>query len=110
MNYGYLGKIIRMNLSEQSIQIEQPEDNFYRTYLGGKGFVSYYLLKELKRDIDPLSKDNKLIIATGVLTGVPVAGMPRFAVGAKSPLTGGYGQSEAGGFWGPELKKLGTMV
>lgn len=107
MNYGYLGKIIRMNLSEQSIQIEQPNDNFYRTYLGGKGFVAYYLLKELKRDIDPLGKDNKLIIATGVLTGVPVAGMPRFAVGAKSPLTGGYGQSEAGGFWGPELKKAG---
>lgn len=107
MNYGYLGKIIRINLSDKSIKIEEPDDIFYRTYMGGKGFIAYYLLKELTPNIDPLSEDNKMIITTGILTGLPVAGVPRFAVGAKSPLTGGYGQSEAGGFWGPELKKAG---
>lgn len=107
MSYGYLGKIIRLNLSDRSIKIEKPDDVFYRTHFGGKGFVAHYLSKEVKGNIDPLSEDNKVVIATGVLTGLPVAGMPRFAVGAKSPLTGGYGQSEAGGFWGPELKKAG---
>ncbi len=107
MSYGYLGKIIRIDLTDGSIKIEEPNDIFYRTYMGGKGFIAHYLLKELKPGIDPLSEDNKLIIAAGILTGLSVAGVPRFAVGAKSPLTGGYGQSEAGGFWGPELKKAG---
>lgn len=107
MSYGYLGKIIRINLTDRSIKIEEPDELFYRTYIGGKGFVSYYLLKELDPDVDPLSPENILIFATGVLTGVPVAAMPRYAVGAKSPLTDGYGQSESGGFWGPELKKAG---
>lgn len=107
MKYGYLGKIIRINLSDKSIKIEEPDDIFYRTYMGGKGFIAHYLLKELQPNIDPLGEENKMIIASGILTGLPVAGVPRFAVGAKSPLTGGYGQSEAGGFWGPELKKAG---
>jgi aldehyde:ferredoxin oxidoreductase len=107
MTNGYLGKIARINLSTGKIRIEEPDDNFYRTYMGGKGIISYYLLKELKIDIDPFSPENKLIFATGVMTGTPVSGMPRFAVGAKSPLTDGYGQSEAGGFFGPELKKAG---
>ncbi|WP_432663878.1 aldehyde ferredoxin oxidoreductase family protein [Wukongibacter baidiensis] len=107
MSCGYLGKILRINLTDESIKIEEPSDIFYRTYMGGKGFIAHYLLKELEPGIDPLGEENKLIIAAGILTGLPVAGVPRFAVGAKSPLTGGYGQSEAGGFWGPELKKSG---
>jgi len=107
MPYGYMGKIARINLSNKSINIEQPNEIFYRKYIGGKGFIAYYLLKELFPNTDPLSPENKLIFATGVLTGVSVAAMPRFAVGAKSPLTGGYGQSEAGGYWGPELKRAG---
>ncbi len=107
MSKGYLGKIIRINLTNKTISIEKPDDLFYRYYMGGKGFTSYYLLNEVPVDVDAFDEKNKLIFATGVLTGVPVAGMSRYAVGAKSPLTGGYGQSESGGFWGPELKKAG---
>jgi len=107
MIYGYLGKVIRINLSTSSIDVENYSSEFYRKYMGGKGFIAYNLLKELSIEIDPLGEENKLFFATGILTGVPVAAMSRFAVGAKSPLTGGYGQSEAGGFWGPELKKAG---
>ena len=104
---GYCGRIIRINLNNNKIDIEEKDDAFYRRYIGGKGIIAYYLLKELPLNINPLQSENLLIFAAGVLTGAPVAGMSRFAVGAKSPLTGGYGQAEAGGFWGPELKKAG---
>ncbi|MDI3533643.1 MAG: aldehyde:ferredoxin oxidoreductase [Thermosediminibacterales bacterium] len=107
MPYGYWGKMLRINLTTGNIKEETFEESFMRKYFGGKGFVSYYLLKEVDAETDPLGPENKLIFATGVMTGVPVSGMCRYAVGGKSPLTGGYGQSEAGGWWGPELKMAG---
>lgn len=107
MPYGYNGKILRVDLSNNKLSIENHEDNFYRKYVGGWGFISYYLLKELKPMIDPLSPENKLIFAAGPITGVPIAGNGRNAVGAKSPLTGGFGAGEAGGYWGAELKHAG---
>lgn len=107
MAYGYNGQILRVNLSKHSVSVEQPDENFYRTYLGGRGLISYYLLKELKPGTDALGPDNKLIFATGILTGTPVAGAGRNSVGAKSPLTNAYGESEAGGFWGAEFKWTG---
>ena len=87
--------------------MEEPGEIVYRTYLGGGGLASYYLLRELKPGIDPLSADNILIFASSVISGAPIAGMVRFTVAAKSPLTGAYGEAEAGGFWGPELKFAG---
>ncbi|MBD3196778.1 MAG: aldehyde ferredoxin oxidoreductase [Candidatus Lokiarchaeota archaeon] len=99
--------ILSINLSNEKISIEHPEDIFYRRYFGGQGFISYYLLKELEKGINPLGPKNKLIFAAGPITGVPIAGAGRHAVGAKSPLTGGYGQAEVGGYWGAELKKAG---
>jgi len=107
MPLGYTGKILRIDLSDGNIKEENIDQVFMRKYFGGKGFIGYYLLKEVHPDVDPLSPDNKLIFATGVMTGLPVSGMCRYAVGAKSPLTGGYGQAEAGGWWGPELKMAG---
>ena len=107
MPYGYTGKILRVNLSNNKVSIEAPGDNFYRQYIGGWGFIGYYLLKELKAMIDPLGPENKMIFAAGPITGVPIAGSGRNAVGAKSPLTGGFGAGEAGGFWGAELKHAG---
>jgi aldehyde:ferredoxin oxidoreductase len=107
MPYGYIGKILRVNLSEESSSIEDPPENFYRQYFGGEGFVAYFLLNELQRGVEPLSPDNKLIFAAGPLTGVPVGGCGRHSVGAKSPLTGAFGEAEAGGYWGAELKMAG---
>lgn len=107
MAYGYNGQILRVNLSKNSISVEQPDENFYRTYLGGRGLISYYLLKELDPGTDPLGPENKLIFAAGILTGTPVAGGGRNSVGAKSPLTNAYGESEAGGSWGAEFKWTG---
>jgi len=104
---GYTGKILRVNLSDKSISIEKPDEKFYRRYFGGTALIGYYLLKELKPGIDPLGPDNKLIFSAGVITGIPCAGSGRSGVGSKSPLTGGWGDSQAGGFWGAELKRAG---
>ncbi len=107
MPYGYNGKIVRVDLTSKTIMVEEPGELVYRTYLGGGGLASYYLLKELKPGIDPLSSENILIFASSVISGVPIAGMVRYTVAAKSPLTEAYGEAEAGGFWGPELKFAG---
>jgi aldehyde:ferredoxin oxidoreductase len=100
MEYGYGGKILRVDLSKGSISVDEPDDIFYRRYFGGSGFIGYFLLKELASGVDPLGPDNKLVFAGGPITGVPIAGSGRNSVGAKSPLTGGFGQGEVGGFWG----------
>lgn len=107
MPKGFNGKIIRINLSTRVIKIEEPGDLFFRKYMGGRGIIAYYLLKELPKDADPLGPENILVFSASVLTGVPVPGFGRQSVGAKSPLTGLYGESESGGFWGPELKFAG---
>ena len=107
MPYGYNSKILRVNLTNRQMSIEEPDEDFYRRYMGGRGFIGYYLLKELQPGIESLGPDNKLIFATGVITGGRIAGSGRNSVGAKSPLTDGYGEAEAGGFWGPELKRAG---
>ena len=107
MKNGYTGNILRVNLNKEDFQIENPEEIFYRRYIGGEGFVAHYLLKEIQSEIDPLSSLNKLIFANGPLTGTHIPGSGRNCVGAKSPLTGGFGESDVGGFWGAELKKAG---
>lgn len=107
MPEGYNGKIIRINLSDRTIKIEEPGVRFFRTYLGGRGIIVHYLLKEVPAGADPFGDKNKLVFAASVITGAPLAGLGRQSIGAKSPLTGLYGESESGGFWGPELKFAG---
>jgi aldehyde:ferredoxin oxidoreductase len=107
MNNGFTGKILRVNLSKEKISSETLEENFYRQYFGGRGLISYFLLNELKTGIDPLSPDNLLIFACGPVTGAPFSGSGRNSIGAKSPLTGAYGEAEAGGYWGAELRRAG---
>jgi len=107
MSFGYHRCILRVNLTDGQIAVERPDDVFYRRYLGGAGFIAYYLLKEVPPDTDPLGPDNRLIFACGPLTGVPLAGSGRNAIGARSPLTGAMGEADVGGFWGAELKAAG---
>ena len=107
MPYGYTGNILHLDLSSKKHWVEHPPENFYRTYWGGRAIGLYYMLNQMKPHIDPLSPDNLLIFAPSVLTGVPAPAIPRYTVCAKSPLTGAQGEAEAGGWWGPELKKAG---
>jgi len=87
--------------------VEEPSDRVYRTYMGGSALMSYFLLRELAPGVDPLGPDNVFLVMTGVICGLPLSGTNRYSVGGKSPLTGGFGESEAGGYFGPELKRAG---
>lgn len=107
MSYGHWGKALRVNLSSGEIRREALSDLFLRRYVGGWGFIAYHLLREVPRGADPLGPQNLLVYATGPVTGHPIAGGGRHMVGAKSPLTGGFGAAEAGGYFGAELKRAG---
>ena len=104
---GYNGRILRINLTNRQIVTEQIDESFCRKYLGGTGWIAYYLLREVKPGIDPLSPENKLIFALGPLTGLTLGGCARHTVGAKSPLTGGIAKSEVGEYWGAQFKRTG---
>jgi aldehyde:ferredoxin oxidoreductase len=107
MLYGFHGRILRVNLTDGQITVETPDEVFYRRYLGGAGFVAYYLLREVPPGTGPLDPGNRLVFASGPLTGAPLAGSGRNAIGARSPLTGALGEADVGGFWGAELKAAG---
>lgn len=107
MPNGYWGKMLRVDLTARTVKIEERDELFYRTYYGGRGFNAYFQMAELAPGIDPLGPDNKLVFSMGPLTGGPFAGSGRSSVGAKSPLTGGYGEGDVGGFMGAELKHAG---
>jgi aldehyde:ferredoxin oxidoreductase len=104
---GYWNKILHVDLADRTTRVEAPGDGFFRRYGGGRGFIAHYLLKHVPRGADPLGPANVLIFAPGVITGAPVPGAGRHSVGAKSPLTGAFGESESGGYWGAELKRAG---
>jgi aldehyde:ferredoxin oxidoreductase len=104
---GYAGAVLRVDLTRGAVIREKINEKVYRRYLGGSGFVAYYLWKELAGGIDPLGPENKLVIATGPVTGTPIMGSGRHSLGAKSPLTDGIALSQVGEFWGAELKRAG---
>lgn len=103
-------KLLRVDLSQRAWQVEELDENFLRKYLGGRTIGAYHLLKEVPANTDPLSPENKLIISTGLITRTKISGASRYSVISKSPLTGGFGESEAGGWWGPELVAAGYNV
>jgi aldehyde:ferredoxin oxidoreductase len=105
--YGTTAKILRVDLTHSTIETETLSEEFYRLYPGGKALAGYILLNELPPHTDPFAPENVLVFANGLLTGAPVSTATRYVVSARSPLTNGYGESEAGGFWGPELKMAG---
>ena len=107
MSYGYHGKILHVNLTTGKVEVEEPDETFYRQYVGGSAMGAYYLLKHTPPGADPLGPENTLSLMIGPITGVPISGQSRVAATAKSPLTGLVGESTAGGFWPAELKFAG---
>lgn len=104
---GFWGRILRVDLGAGRISSESYPGEWYRTYFGGWGLVAYVLLREVQGVTDPLSPENKFVFAPGLMTGIRMGGTGRNAIGAKSPLTNGFGESDVGGFWGAELKRAG---
>ena len=104
---GYNGKILVVDLTNECFSVDEQSQAWYRQYLGGSAIGAYYCLKEIPIGADPLGPENVLVLAPSVITGAPVPCTSRFTATAKSPLTGGIGDSQGGGFWGPELKWAG---
>jgi aldehyde:ferredoxin oxidoreductase len=104
---GYTGKILVVNLSSGSIEVESPEDDLYRNFIGGYGVGARFLYSRQKGGVKALGPLNTLGIVTGPLTGTPATFGCRFAVVGKSPLTGGWGDANCGGHFGPFLKFAG---
>jgi len=104
--FGYMGKILRIDLSRETSRVEELRDEDI-AFLGGSGLAAKIIFEEVDPKTDPLGEFNKLVIMTGPLTGTIVPGSSRFTIAAKSPLTDAWGETHLGGFFGPELKFAG---
>ncbi|GMQ90164.1 MAG: aldehyde ferredoxin oxidoreductase family protein [Gammaproteobacteria bacterium] len=104
---GWTGKILRVNLTEGTCKSEPLNTDWSMKYLGQRGLATKYLVEEVDPKVDPLSPDNKLIMATGPLTGTMASTGGRYSVITKSPLTGTVACSNSGGFIGAEMKNAG---
>ena len=104
---GYAGKILFVNLSKGSISEELLPELVCREFVGGYGLGIRVLYEKMKARVAPLGEENMLGIVTGVLTATSVPGSGRYGVVTKSPLTGAWSESNAGGTFGPELKTAG---
>ncbi|MCL1940226.1 MAG: aldehyde ferredoxin oxidoreductase family protein [Desulfovibrionaceae bacterium] len=107
MPFGYNGKILCVDLTAGTWSVDEHDATWYRTYWGGGALATWYMQKLIPPHCDALGPENVLVFATSVLCGAPISGFSRYTVAAKNPLTGGFGEAEAGGYFGPELKHAG---
>jgi len=107
MPHGYHGRILHAHLTTGRLWVEEPPEAFYRFYMGGSNFGLYYILKHMPTGADPLGPDNVLTFMLSVVTGVAISGQSRMTINARSPLSGGIGDSQVGGFFPAELKFAG---
>ncbi|MCJ7605154.1 MAG: hypothetical protein MUO19_03865 [Dehalococcoidales bacterium] len=104
---GYTDTLLFVDLSTGEMKVETPPESLYRDYIGGYGAGARILYDRQRPGADPLGPENTLGLVTGPLTGTPATFGCRFAVVGKSPLTGGWGDANCGGDFGPYLKFAG---
>ncbi len=104
---GYFGKILWINLSDDTFREEELSEDYYHQYLGGYGLATKLLYENMPAKTDPLGSESIFGFFPGLLTGTVAPLTGRFMVAGKSPLTGTWGDSNCGGFFGPEIKKCG---
>lgn len=104
---GYMGKYAVIDLSSGAVEIETPSEEFYRKYLGGYGLGAAVITERQKAGIDPLSAEAHLGFCAGLLTGTGAPFSGRFMLVGKSPLTGGWGDANCGGYLSVEIKRAG---
>jgi aldehyde:ferredoxin oxidoreductase len=107
MAFGYIGKILHVDLTKGTLEVETPDESFYRTYMGGSAMGVYYVLRDVPKGADPLGPENVLALFASVTTGAPISGQSRLNANAKSPISGAIGDSQAGGYFPAELKFAG---
>jgi len=107
MSSEFTGRILHVNLTTGSVEIELPPESFYRTYLGGSAMGLYYILRDVPAGTDGLDAANVLTMMDSLLTGAPIAGQSRITINARSPLTDGIGDSQGGGYFPAELRFAG---
>jgi aldehyde:ferredoxin oxidoreductase len=103
----WAGKILRVDLTAGTVKAEPLNMDWARSYIGSRGLATKYLVEEMDARVDPLSAENKIIWATGPLTGTMASTGGRYTVVTKGPLTGAIACSNSGGYWGAELKMAG---
>jgi len=104
---GWHNKLLRVNLTNQTYSIEEIDPKVSKEYIGGRGVAIRYLFDEVDPQVDPLSPENKMIFATGPLTGSPAPTGNRYMVIAKSPLSGALTNSNSGGDFPTWMKRTG---
>jgi aldehyde:ferredoxin oxidoreductase len=108
--HGWIGKILRVDLTRGSYAIEDLDSSMAKSFIGGRGLASKLLSDEVDAKVDPLSPGNTLSFATGPLTGSGAIGGSRYMIVTKSPLTEAVACSNIGGYFGPELKFAGYDI
>jgi len=103
----YAGKVLRVNLTDESVKVEDVDLHEMKKFIGGRGWATKVLLDEGVAGVDPLSPANKVIFAAGPMTGAAAPTTGRYMVVTKSPLTGMIASSNSGGNWGATLKSAG---
>ncbi|MFH1044779.1 MAG: aldehyde ferredoxin oxidoreductase family protein [Pseudomonadota bacterium] len=103
----WAGKILRVNLTAGACKSEPLNMKWARDYIGQRGLATKYFVEEVDAKVDPLSPDNKIIWATGPLTGTMASTGGRYSVITKGALTGAIACSNSGGYWGAELRMAG---
>ena len=106
----WTNKVLRVNLSEGTCNSEPLNAQWAQDYIGQRGLATRYMVEEVDATCDPLGPDNKLIFATGPLTGTMASTGGRYSVITKGPLTGAIACSNSGGFLGAELKSAGLYM
>jgi len=101
---GYLGKLLRVDLSHNRLWDEALNEDYARNFVGGSGLAARYLYDMLEANTAPLGPENPLFFLTGPLVGTSMSSAGRYSVCARSPLTGLWGEANSGGFFGPELR------
>jgi len=104
---GYMGRYCLIDLTSQTVETVEPDDSFYQKYLSGYGLGAAVIMDRQKPGIDPLAPESHIGFCSGLLTGTKAYFSGRFMVVGKSPLTGGWGDANAGGFLSRELKRTG---
>jgi aldehyde:ferredoxin oxidoreductase len=107
MSGGYMGKVLRVDLSNRKIEVGPLDEKIRRQFLGGYGIGARILFSEQAAGVDPLGSGNMLGFISGPLSGTPAISGTRYTVVGKSPLTGTWGDANSGGSFGAFLKYSG---